>query len=277
MAATSGEDYLAVITQLIAEKDRLVAEKDELVISKDKLWREMYQMLREQIRQKEITSAKQGTVSGHRHDPLEIQQLHEEISRLKRRNADLEEALRDALETDEDGEDDDMGGQVGSSEVETRYVTRAPLNYMLRAIPNDVRFNPRSAFDFLRRSEANDPDIDRKPLTPTSLSASLDDGETMNVESIPPTSVKITPVIKSLNSRNHTFGQTRNLEPSLLELITKTINALACSNRFASASQKGNPSCAERHISSKEGSLRLSSLAVSPARLASTRGALVCA
>ena len=42
-------EYLTVISQLMAEKDRLITEKDELVVSKDRLWREMYQMLNEKV------------------------------------------------------------------------------------------------------------------------------------------------------------------------------------------------------------------------------------
>jgi len=37
MSPIPSDDYLAVITQLMAEKDRLVTEKDELVVSKDRL------------------------------------------------------------------------------------------------------------------------------------------------------------------------------------------------------------------------------------------------
>lgn len=131
MATSSGEEYLAIIAKLMAEKDRLITEKDELVASKDKLWREMHQMLEEQQRQKNATSPRQILNTGCSTNALEVQQLREENSRLKRRNKDLEQALRDALETEEDSEDDGIGQGGSSSKNEAKYASCPYLCYWL--------------------------------------------------------------------------------------------------------------------------------------------------
>jgi hypothetical protein len=109
------DDYLAAITQLIAEKDRLVIEKDELVVSKDRLWREMHQIIQEKNERIEELFARCTTVNSHSHDS-EVQALRDEVLSLARRNSELEEALRDALETD------DEIGDLGSVEQNPDYL-----------------------------------------------------------------------------------------------------------------------------------------------------------
>lgn len=105
MATSSTGEYFAIISQLMAEKDRLITEKDELVISKDRLWREMYQMLKEKNeRTAELHDQRTG-ITRTSQDQLEIQRLRERVSDLERRNRELEQALRDALETDADCEE----------------------------------------------------------------------------------------------------------------------------------------------------------------------------
>lgn len=89
----------------MAEKDRLITEKDELVVSKDRLWREMYQMLQEK-KGCARGAADQETDTNHLGQyQLENRRLRKEVSDLKRRNRELELALRNALEADEDGEE----------------------------------------------------------------------------------------------------------------------------------------------------------------------------
>lgn len=131
MATSSGEEYLAIIAKLMAEKDRLIAEKDELVASKDKLWREMHQMFQEQQIRYEAARPGQTFNTGHNTNALEVQQLREENSRLKRRNKDLEQALRDALETEGESEDDEMGQGGSSSKIEAKYASCSHLCYWL--------------------------------------------------------------------------------------------------------------------------------------------------
>lgn len=98
----NGGEYFAIISHLMAEKDRLIAEKDELVVSKDRLWREMYQMLQEKSGGTRDLSEQRLAAS---REHLENQRLRGEVSNLKRRNRELELALRDVLETEEDCED----------------------------------------------------------------------------------------------------------------------------------------------------------------------------
>jgi len=111
------DDYLAIITQLMAEKDRLVTEKDELVVSKDRLWREMHQIIQEKNERIEELFARCTTAYPRPGDGSEAQVLREEVRRLERRNLDLEKALQDALETDDDGGKDSMDTSSTSAMV----------------------------------------------------------------------------------------------------------------------------------------------------------------
>jgi hypothetical protein len=108
MSASSSEDYLAIITQLMAEKDRLVTEKDELVVSKDRLWREMHQIIQEKNERIEQLFARCTGDKHHTQNDWEAQELRAEVLRLERRNRDLEKALRDAVETDEGSGENSM-------------------------------------------------------------------------------------------------------------------------------------------------------------------------
>lgn len=111
-------EYYAIISQLMAEKDRLITEKDELVVSKDRLWREMYQMLQEKNGGTRDLSEQR--LSANR-EQLENQRLCGEVSNLKRRNRELELALRDALETDEDCEDGSVNNEGIIISAERRF------------------------------------------------------------------------------------------------------------------------------------------------------------
>lgn len=105
MPMSASGEYFAIISQLMAEKDRLIAEKDELVDSKDRLWREMYQMMREKIDSVEVKSHERTNSSRLERDRLELHQLRGEVTKLRRRNSELAQALSEALETDDDCED----------------------------------------------------------------------------------------------------------------------------------------------------------------------------
>lgn len=105
MATSSSGEHFAIISQLMAEKDRLITEKDELVASKDRLWRKMYQMLREKNERTAELPDQQTDISRTSQDQFEIQRLRGKVSHLERRNGELEQALRDALETDADCEE----------------------------------------------------------------------------------------------------------------------------------------------------------------------------
>lgn len=113
----SGEHY-AIISQLMTEKDRLITEKDELVVSKDRLWREMHQILEAKSERTESSCRPRAGASRSSESQLELQRLREENSDLKRRNHDLEQALRDALETDEDQEYDTLEDDCWATSAE---------------------------------------------------------------------------------------------------------------------------------------------------------------
>jgi hypothetical protein len=79
--------------------------------------------------------------------------------------------------------------------------------------------------------------------TPASMSASHDDIECIRVASHPPTSIKILPVIQSSSYIKHDYGKLTSLEPDLLDIILKSLDALAASDRFAIVSREKANSC----------------------------------
>ena len=106
MATCNSGEYLTIISQLMAGKDRLIMEEDELVVSKDRLWREMYQILQEKNELPGITLHQRTATSHPNRDHSEVQPLREGNKGLKRRNQELEQALRDALEVEDDFEEE---------------------------------------------------------------------------------------------------------------------------------------------------------------------------
>jgi len=86
------------------EKDRLILEKDEIVTSKDTLWREMHGMLQEKNERIEELFAKCTAVDQPTRDGVEHQALCEEVHRLQHRNHGLENAMREALEDNENSD-----------------------------------------------------------------------------------------------------------------------------------------------------------------------------
>lgn len=115
------EDYLAVITQLMAKKDRLVTEKDELVVSKDRLWREMHYIIQEKNERIEELFARCTTANTHSRDDSEIQVLRNEVRRLGHRNLELEKALREALEMEDDIVEGCMDARSSSAMVSQNF------------------------------------------------------------------------------------------------------------------------------------------------------------
>lgn len=111
------EDYLAVITQLMAEKDRLVTEKDELVISKDRLWREMHHIIQEKNERIEELFARCTTGNARPRDDSEVQVLRNEVRQLGHRNQELEKALREALQMEGDIGEDRMDASSSSAMI----------------------------------------------------------------------------------------------------------------------------------------------------------------
>jgi hypothetical protein len=105
-ATSSTGEYFMSISQLMAEKDCLITGKDELVVSKDRLWRELHQIIQEKSELMGNTLHRGKATNNSNWDHLEFQRLREENEVLKRRNRELEQALRDALEVDEDFKDE---------------------------------------------------------------------------------------------------------------------------------------------------------------------------
>jgi predicted RNase H-like nuclease (RuvC/YqgF family) len=90
-----------------------LSEKDELVVYQDRLWREMHQIIQEKNERIEELFARCTTANPRPRDESEIQVLRNEVRRMGHRNQELEKALREALEMEDDIGEDHM--DVGSS------------------------------------------------------------------------------------------------------------------------------------------------------------------
>jgi hypothetical protein len=118
MDTSSSGEYLAIISQLMVEKDRLISEEDEFVVSKDRLWREMHQILQEKNKRILFLYDRRRITSHPGQKRLENQRLRVEIGDRRRHNRELKQVLRDALETGDDCEDETMEDRVFASPAE---------------------------------------------------------------------------------------------------------------------------------------------------------------
>ncbi|KAK5129072.1 hypothetical protein LTR85_000405 [Meristemomyces frigidus] len=110
---SQSDGSLALINQLLAEKDRLIAEKDELVASKDKLWREMYHVVQERDAkierlEDEVRATRDDCACTEtRRTEKQNEALRAANEKLVERNRALEEALRGLLDPEQDDEEGD--------------------------------------------------------------------------------------------------------------------------------------------------------------------------
>lgn len=125
---------------------------------------------------------------------------------------------------------------------------------VLLAYANQVRMDNSNDNDFelFCQSEDRAPNNRFNLLSPASLDVPPNEGESFDVDSIPRTFIRITPVIESVDSSTHTFGPTASLAPTLLEMIVKTVNGLSSIAKFSMCSQRDYHGCAERHLASGE-------------------------
>jgi hypothetical protein len=259
MSSCPNEDCLLTIRQLMAEKDRLIMEKDEIVDSKDRLWREMHQMLQDKNERIEELLAKCTAVGELTNDGAENQALREEVHRLQHRHRELEKALREALETDEENSDDDMetdspSALAGNSFDQVikygmcyTYVCKCAANHFVARSENPST-GPYSA----HRSEITATG-NRQLHTPASQDAVTDNEEYILAQFRPPTSVKILPVIESSSYTQHTYATLSLLAPGLLNSILDLLKVLGNEDKFSTFSREGRNGCFERQLRSKNG------------------------
>jgi hypothetical protein len=93
----------------------------------------------------------------------------------------------------------------------------------------------------------------RQLHTPVSPDAVIDNEDSILVQSRPPTSVKISPVIGSISYTQHTHGQLGFLAPGLLNSILDLLKVLGNENSFSTLSREGRNACIERQLRSKNG------------------------
>jgi hypothetical protein len=241
----------------MAEKDRLIMEKDEIVDSKDRLWREMHQMLQDKNERIEELFAKCTAVGHLPNDGAENQALREEVHRLQHRHRELEEALRESLETDEENSDEDMetdspSALVGDSfdqvikyGVCCAYICKCATNHFAARSENP------STGPYSAHSSEITATGDRQLHTPASQDAVIDSGEYILVQSRPPTSVRILPVIESSSYTHHTYATLSLLAPGLLNSILDLLKVLGNEHKFSTFSREGRNSCIERQLRSK--------------------------
>lgn len=70
--------------------------------------------------------------------------------------------------------------------------------------------------------------------------------ERIRVDSLPPTSIEVLPLIGTKNSGEHTYGKFTELAPVVSASVSKCFETFSSFSRFASLSQKGSRHCAER-------------------------------
>ena len=240
----------------MAEKDRLIMDKDEIVSSKDRLWREMHQMLQEKNERIEELFAKCTAVGHFTNDGTENQALREEVRRLQYRQRELEEALRESLETDEENSDDNMETDSPSELAEDSF--DQAIKYGMCCISNckcaTNQFAARSENPSTGTFSAHSSEITateyRQPHTPVSQDAVIDDEECILVQSRPPTSVKIMPVIESSSHTQHTHAPLSLLTPGLLDSILELLTVFGNEYKFSAFSREGRNGCVERQLRS---------------------------
>lgn len=254
-ASSHDEEYLAFVSQLMAEKDRLITEKDELVESKDRLWREMHAMIMEKEQQTSQLTAGHTSASRLRDDQLgaiAVRELRNEVQRLKNRNDELDTALRKMLNAnqnaEEDEEDDDENVEVDSMAVTSTFKRDGSQSLSLSvgydeysSGTSDQLSSGTLAGSMSGRSNHLD---FLHTYTPLRSGASPDATGCVELMSRPPVRVKIMPVIESADHTKHTFADFSELCRTIQSIINETLGTMSPHNRFVGLSHKGSRRCA---------------------------------
>lgn len=253
-ASSHDEEYLAFVSQLMAEKDRLITEKDELVESKDRLWREMHAMVLEKEQQISQLTAGHTWASRVRDDrfgAVAARELRNEVQRLKNRNDELETALRKMLNANqnaEEDEEDDENDEVDSMAVTSTFKRDGSQSLSLSFGHDEYSSGTSGQFSSgtLAGSMSGRSDhIDSlRTHTPLPLGASQDATERVELMSRPLNRVKILPVIESADHTKHTFADFSELSPTIQSIINETLGTMSPHNRFVGLSHKGSRRCA---------------------------------
>jgi hypothetical protein len=88
----------------------------------------------------------------------------------------------------------------------------------------------------------------RQLHTPVSPDAVIDNEDNILVQSRPPTSVKILPVIESSSYTQHTCGQLSFIAPGLLNSVLELLKVLGHGIKFSIFSREGRNTCVERQL-----------------------------
>jgi hypothetical protein len=89
--------------------------------------------------------------------------------------------------------------------------------------------------------------------TPVSQDAIFDNGESILVQSRPPTTIRILPIIESSSYTQHTYAQLSFLAPGLLSSILDLLKVFGNEYKFSTVSREGRNGCIERRLRSKNG------------------------
>jgi hypothetical protein len=87
-------------------------------------------------------------------------------------------------------------------------------------------------------------------LTPSSQEASLNDTDRIVVDSRPPISVELRPLIEYNGANNQMYGRITELATPMLTSVMDAIGAFGSFGRFTTVSKKGFHGCAERNLNS---------------------------
>lgn len=94
---------------------------------------------------------------------------------------------------------------------------------------------------------------DGQLYTPVSQDAVFDNGEYILVQSRPPTTIRILPIIESSSYTQHTYAQLSFLAPGLLSSILDLLKVFGNEYKFSTFSREGRNGCIERQLRSKNG------------------------
>lgn len=187
------------LLDLLAEKDWLIREKDELVESKNKMWREYYDLLQEK--------------------DVEIHKLRQEVIDVKGRSKQLEVALRDLLDEQEDSEEE-VADEEGSGSEEVQAQAHAEERDSDKTTVNKVDIDTDNRHNddvgIHRRFSDTRPRATKQPDTKSPV----------NINEIDHDAFGYAPLIRVTDGGQDEFGQIDGVAVPVIQSIQSTMTAL---------------------------------------------------
>lgn len=194
-----------------------------------------------------------GRVRDERLEMHAVRELRNEVQRLKNRNKELETALREILnanqnaQEDEEDEEDEEDNEDDSTAVGSTFKRDDS-----QSLPMSIGFDDHSSGTsghlssgtLAGRVSGKRGHVDSLH-TYTRLSTSTSPDATGGIElmSNPPVCVTVLPVVESASDANHRFADLSELNSAMQSIIYDTLNTMSSQNKFAGFSDKGSRRC----------------------------------